>query len=233
MENHLIPLFPAAEALEFQFKTNGDGETQFISVNAVDAVYGSPTPEQVAAENRRILEIQRAQELTNGAALNPVQYGDAVIRHHRVVSAAATSASSEQMSAMIARMGIMEARLNANNARVHNSRHTFSLMNEVPYTAVVKYTPGHPWEHPPSVPNVSFDPAYSVNCPPPVNLVPVNSKQLKSMVILEDEIDGPRDRLRAIYWFYNDPKLVLLDENATRDNCFSAVDALDTFLSYL
>ncbi|KAL9152110.1 hypothetical protein ABFS82_11G097700 [Erythranthe guttata] len=134
MENHLIPLFPAAEALEFQFKTNGDGEPQFISVKAVDAVYSSPTPEQVAAKNRRILEIQRAQELINGSALNPVQYSDAVIRHHRVVSAAAaaSSSSSEQMSAMIARMGIMEARLNANSARVHNSRYVYSLIGKSP-----------------------------------------------------------------------------------------------------
>ncbi|EYU35552.1 hypothetical protein MIMGU_mgv1a015659mg [Erythranthe guttata] len=97
-------------------------------------------------------------------------------------------------------------------------------------TLSVKEFPGHPFPQPPAVQNVVFDNNnYNVNTSPPDHLIPADLHALHA--VSTGTVVLARDRLRAIYWFYNDPRLAI-GENATRVQCGLAVAALLGFLMH-
>ncbi|KAL6540709.1 hypothetical protein OROMI_024592 [Orobanche minor] len=185
-------LVPAEGGLDLEFVTH-------INVDPVDAIIAGDIPtRQVYAETQRLLRIQRAEKRGGVLAVNPDQYSDAVVRHHKVVNARSEVGNHAilqqlqhiqnqlqpleqlptQMQQIIQRLGIMDARLNANSAKFANSRLDPVSGRHLPYVAVVKYVPGHPCANPPAIPNVQFAAEYVLNSPPPDNLLPLNFDEL-------------------------------------------------------
>ncbi|KAL6534685.1 hypothetical protein OROGR_013360 [Orobanche gracilis] len=134
-----------------------------------------------------------------------------------------------QLQQVIQRLDIMDARLNANSAKFANSRLDPVSGRHLQYVAVVKYVPGHPWANPPAIPNVQFAAEYVLNSPPPDNLLPLNFDELQGLVT--GNLDVTRQRLMAIHWFYNDPRLAV-PANGNRAACHRVIEALDYFLKY-
>ncbi|KAL6534683.1 hypothetical protein OROGR_013358 [Orobanche gracilis] len=133
-----------------------------------------------------------------------------------------------QLQQVLQRLDIMDARLNANSAKFANSRLDPVWGRHLPYVAVVKYVPGHPWANPPAIPNVQFAAEYVLNSPPPDNLLPLNFDELQGLVT--GNLAVTRQRLMTIHWFYNDPRLAV-PANGNRAACYRVIDALDYFLS--
>ncbi|KAL8027814.1 hypothetical protein ABFS82_14G118400 [Erythranthe guttata] len=130
---------------------------------------------------------------------------------------------------LIESVTVIEARSNANGARLFNSQITLS--EDALYVPVVKYTPGHPFplDELVHLPRVQFTHiVYPVNSEPPANLMPRNSRQLEGWRSA-DNVDTMRQRLLSIYWFYNDSRLAL-DDDADENVCFRLFKTVDSFL---
>ncbi|KAL7110957.1 hypothetical protein ACP275_05G058700 [Erythranthe tilingii] len=197
-----------------------------FNVPAVEAVFGAPTDEQMLNEHRRLVIIDWAQTVSGYTLLGPAEHLAAIRRYHTIM---ATVDFGQNNNHDHNQNPNQLAKINAENARIMNKMNNLSLPH-VPFVPVVKEIPGHPFPQAPAVHNVVYNNNnYDVNSSPPDNLIPADFHALYA--VSTGAVGLARDRLRAIYWFYNDPRLVI-GENATRVQCGLAVGALNEFLMH-
>ncbi|KAL6563195.1 hypothetical protein OROHE_005782 [Orobanche hederae] len=161
---------------------------------------------------------------------------DVVIKQHKVVSVRAVNEVGNINAAILHKLGeirnqlnLMNVRMIANGARFFNGHIDSSTARTTNFSQVVKYLPDHPAVVP-AVPGVHFEDAYAINTPPPDGLMPLNFEELDTMGDV-DNLAQFRRRLRAICWFYNDPRLAL-GPNANRAQCNNVLRSLIRFITF-
>ncbi|CAA0818379.1 Unknown protein [Striga hermonthica] len=96
----------------------------------------------------------------------------------------------------------------------------------VPFQVPPKILAGHPFVDHPNVPGVNLNHVYQVGADPPNGLVPLNFGELNDM---RGDMANSLSRLRALFWFYNDPRLFIAD-NATESRCEEGWDNFKTYI---
>ncbi|KAL3629624.1 hypothetical protein CASFOL_026846 [Castilleja foliolosa] len=145
--------------------------------------------------------------------------------------AAQMAQSTAQLNARFdmvdARFDMIDAKMVVNSARIFNSG--VGVTSGVNFHPLVKSTAGHPAPGPPlAVDGVHFQPAYAVGDHPPQNLLPANYDDLNGWELLGHVV--LRRRLRAIYWFYNEPRLALAPR-ASQEICNRMIQTLTGYMT--
>ncbi|CAA0833110.1 Unknown protein [Striga hermonthica] len=95
----------------------------------------------------------------------------------------------------------MDASIRSKSARAANKN-----MKDHRLVPLPKLIGGHPWPDPGHLDGVKLQGQYPVGSDPPAGLLPTCGTEVDRMSMEKDKTELTQ-RLKAIYWFYNDPRL--------------------------
>ncbi|KAL3620050.1 hypothetical protein CASFOL_034962 [Castilleja foliolosa] len=134
-----------------------------------------------------------------------------------------------RLKGLTRKLDAVEAKRGVDNAREFNYS-VAAGSTTMQFRSIVKYVCGHPSEAglPNAVDKVVFQENYDIGDQPPYHLMPLNNGEINKWSKMM-KLPELRRRLRSIYWFYNDERLILAF-NANRAACMKAILNVKAYL---
>ncbi|KAL3624369.1 hypothetical protein CASFOL_033185 [Castilleja foliolosa] len=139
-------------------------------------------------------------------------------------------AMQQQLAHIINQLDTVNARAALAEAREFNSKIP-TRRKVVDYLPIPKLIAGHPNVQLPPIQNLNMQAEYGIGDLPPPNLLPRNDAAYTELKAAHQNLATLRTRVRRIMWFYHDPVLgPMLNDAATRDECRGFLDTLKEYI---